>query len=493
MPPICGKGSLRERMGERGNGQKPPQRARHGLPTLQFIGATQTVTGSKFLLRTAHDEKWLVDCGLFQGLKELRLRNWAPLPIPAAEIDGVLLTHAHIDHSGYIPLLVKNHFHGKIYASEPTVALCEILLPDCGYLQEEDARFASHKGFSKHEPALPLYTYHDALESLKSFHPLVNGDLHRLGQDLRVRLLRAGHLLGSRFIHLTMESPRHTTCLFAGDIGRYDSLITNPPMTIPEADYVILESTYGDHAHPKEDVFARFAAIITATAERGGKVLIPAFAVGRTQEILYVIKMLQKRKMIPDLPVYLNTPLGIDATDIYVRYAHEHKITNNGNGNGHPHLFACANLHLVHDEAQSKLLNIMTGPAIIIAGSGMLTGGRILHHLKAYGNDPHATLVIVGYQAEGTRGRTILDGARAIKIHGQEIPMRCHVEFIESLSAHGDRDDILRWLKGFQRPPRGLFLVHGEPESSAALASVIRETLHWTVHIPQYLEEVTLD
>lgn len=473
-------------MGERGNGGKPAQRIRTDTPSLQFLGATQTVTGSKFLLRTAH-EKWLIDCGLFQGLKELRLRNWAPMPIPAAEIDGVLLTHAHIDHSGYIPLLVKNNFQGKIYASEPTVALCEILLPDCGYLQEEDARFASQKGFSKHTPALPLYTYTDAVKSLSSFQPLVNGDLHRLGHDLRVRLLRAGHLLGSRFIHLTLEEPRHTTCLFAGDIGRYDALITNPPHTVPEADYIIVESTYGDHAHPKEDIFARFAQIISTTTEHGGKVLIPAFAVGRTQEILYLIKVLQKRKMIPNLPVFLNTPLGIDATDIYTRFAQEHRIFN---GNGH--LFHCANLEFVHDEAQSKRLNMLAGPAIIVAGSGMLTGGRILHHLKAYGGDPHCTLVMVGYQAEGTRGRAILDGARHLKVHGQDISIRCNIEFIESLSAHGDRDDILRWLKGFQRPPRAVFLVHGEPTASEALAEYIREHLHWTVQIPNYLEEVPL-
>lgn len=476
-------------MDERGSG-KPPQHTRGGTPSLQFLGATQTVTGSKFLLRTTHEE-WLIDCGLFQGLKDLRLRNWAPMPIPASAIDGVLLTHAHIDHSGYIPLLVKHDFHGKIYASEPTVALCKILLPDCGYLQEEDARFASKMGFSKHTPALPLYTYEDALRSLPSFQALHNGDLHRLGQDLRVRFLPAGHLLGSRFIQLTMETPRHTTCLFAGDIGRYDALITNPPTTVPEADYIVLESTYGDHSHPKEDVFARFAAIITATVRRGGKVLIPAFAVGRTQEILYVIKTLQKRRMIPEVPVFLNTPLGIDATDIYMRFAREHKIFNqNGNGNGH--MFHCERLQMVHDEKQSKRLNSMTEPAIIVAGSGMVTGGRILHHLKVYGADRHSTLILVGYQAEGTRGRAIMEGARQIRIHGQDVPIRCHVECIDSLSAHGDRDDILRWLKGFNRPPRTLFLVHGETASTEALAELIRETLHWTVQIPNYLEEVPL-
>lgn len=484
-------------MGERGNAGRSQQprhnggtrRRRNGTPSLQFLGATQTVTGSKFLLRTLHEE-WLVDCGLFQGLKDLRLRNWAPLPIPASDIDGVLLTHAHIDHSGYIPLLTKNDFHGKIYASEPTVALCGILLPDCGYLQEEDARYASKQGFSKHAPALPLYTYSDAVRSLSYFEPLHNGDMHRLGKDLRVRFLRAGHLLGSRFVQITLEEHRHTTCLFAGDIGRYNALITHPPLTVPEADYIILESTYGDHSHPREDVFARFAQIINDTVGRGGKVLIPAFAVGRTQEILYLLKVLQKRRMIPNVPVYLNTPLGIDATDIYVRYAHEHRISNGGSSS---QLFHCENLQLVHDESQSKLLNSIADPAIIVAGSGMLTGGRILHHLKVYGKDQKSTLVIVGYQAEGTRGRAILDGAKQIKVHGEDVSIRCKVEFIESLSAHGDKDDILRWLKGFNRPPRKIFLVHGEPESTEALAIQIRESLHWNVYIPQYLEEVPLD
>ncbi|MBI2346229.1 MAG: MBL fold metallo-hydrolase, partial [Deltaproteobacteria bacterium] len=392
------------------------------------------------------------------------------------------LTHAHIDHSGYIPLLVKSGFRGKVYASEPTVALCGILLPDCGFLQEEDARYAGKSGYSKHTEVLPLYTYADALQSLQSFAALHNGDLHRLGTDLRVRFLPAGHILGSRFIQVTLEVPRHTICLFAGDIGRYDALLTNPPAAIPEADYVVMEATYGDRSHPKEDLFSRIAKIITITANRGGKVLIPAFAVGRTQEMLYVLKTLQERRAIPDLPVYLNTPLGIDATNIYVRFAHEHR----------QHLFHCANLHLVESEVESKQLNSMAGPAIIIAGSGMLTGGRILHHLKAYGPDPSSTLLIVGFQAEGTRGRALLEGARAVKIHGDGVPIRCGVEFLESLSAHADREDILRWLKGFRRPPRKLFLVHGEPDATEALAARIREELHWQVHVPHYLEDVPL-
>lgn len=467
---------------------------KHRLPSLQFLGATGTVTGSKFLLRTT-DENWMVDCGLFQGLKDLRLRNWAPLPIPAEDVDGVLLTHAHIDHSGYIPLLVKHHFHGKIYASEPTVDLCRILLPDCGYIQEEDAKFAGEHGFSKHQPVLPLYTYDDAVRSLNSFHALHNGHVHRVGQEIDVRLIKAGHILGSRFVEVTLHKPRQRIVLFAGDIGRYDAVITSPPLRVPEADYLIMEATYGDRTHPKEDIYARISDIVNRTTERGGKVLIPAFAVGRTQELLYIIKKCQQRGLISaDIPIYLNTPLGIDATDIYSRYMDEYKIYSgipSGNGH-HGNPFHCDNLHLVHDHVASKHLNALQGPAVIIAGSGMLTGGRALHHLKAYATDPKSTLVLVGYQADGTRGRAILDHARTVKVHGATIPIRCQIEHIESLSAHGDQDDIMRWLKGFRRPPQMVYLVHGEPSSAEALAARIREELHWNVTVPRYLQEVAL-
>ncbi len=464
------------------------------FPSLQFLGATGTVTGSKFLLRTI-EENWMVDCGLFQGLKELRLRNWAPLPVRAADLSGVILTHAHIDHSGYIPLLVKQRFRGKIYASEPTVDLCKILLPDCGFIQEEDARFASEHGFSKHETVLPLYNYDDAVRSLHFFQALHNGHVHRVGQELDIRMIKAGHLLGSRFVEVTIHKPRQRIILFAGDIGRYDAVITSPPLRVPEADYLIMEATYGDRTHPKEDIYARLASIVTDTVARGGKVLIPAFAVGRTQELLYIIKKCQQRGLISaDIPVYLNTPLGIDATDIYARYMEEYKIFSGipqTNGNA-ANPFHCQNLHFVHDNAASKRLNSLSGPAIIIAGSGMMTGGRILHHLKYYASDRNCTLVLVGYQAEGTRGRAILDHAQVVKVHGETIPIRCKVEHIGSLSAHGDQDDIMRWLKGFRRPPKNVFLVHGEPAAAEALATRIRDELHWDVTIPKYLQEIPL-
>ncbi len=463
-------------------------RPNHGGPTLQFLGATDTVTGSKFLLKTP-ESSWMVDCGLFQGLKEHRLRNWAPLPLAAKDLNGVLLTHAHIDHSGYVPLLIKNGFRGRVFASEPTVELCKILLPDSGYLQEEDAKYATKKGFSKHSTALPLYTYADAIHSLGYFQAIPNGGVIPLGDGVSVQLTKAGHILGARFLQVTVQNGSRNRILFAGDIGRYDSLIANSPTPIYETDYLVLESTYGDRTHPVEDVFSRVAGIVNEAVRGGGKVLIPAFAVGRTQDILFILKKLCETRRIPaDIPIYLNTPLGIDATSIYLRFSSEHRI-HNGHGQS---LFQAPNIYYVHDMEASKRLNGMEGPAIIIAGSGMITGGRILHHLKAYAGDPATHLVIVGYQADGTRGRALLDGAKSIKIHGQPISVRCQIDHIDSLSAHGDVEDIMQWLRQFNRPPRQTFLVHGEPKSSQALAEHIRDELHWPVYIPKYLETVTL-
>lgn len=463
------------------------------IPTLQFLGATETVTGSKFLLRIG-DHNHLIDCGLFQGHKELRLRNRAPFPVNPKDISSVILTHAHIDHTGAIPLLIKNHFHGRIYASEPTYDLCKILLPDAGHIQEEDAKFATRKGFSKHRTPEPLYTYEDAMRSLAYFRSVHNGDLNKL-DDFDFRYIKAGHILGSRFIDLTIHHPRQRKILFGGDIGRYDSIVASPPLRVPETDYLILESTYGDQVHPKEDVYAKLARIINETVARRGKVIIPAFAVGRTQELLYIVQKLQRKRMIDgNLPVYLNTPMGISATDIYARYLDEHRVFSGLNGELQPgrNPFHCENLHLVKEHGASKALNELEDPAIIIAGSGMLTGGRILHHLKHYAPDPNSTLVMVGFQSDGTRGRAILDGASHIKIHGEQVPIRCNVEVMTSLSAHGDQEDILQWLDGFRRPPTKTYLVHGERDAANELAAAIHEKLQWEVQVPQYRQVVEL-
>ncbi len=457
---------------------------------LQFLGATETVTGSKFLLSNASG-KFMIDCGLFQGLKELRLRNWAPLPFSVMDLSSVIITHAHIDHSGYFPVLVKQGFRGHAYASEPTVELCKILLPDSGFLQEEDAAFATRKGFSKHLPALPLYTYSDAMASLPYLTPIKNGHPFDLGHGLKAKLIYAGHILGARFVHITAKTPAQRTVLFAGDIGRYDAIINQGPSRIKQVDYLVLESTYGDKLHPEEDIFARFERIINETASRGGKILIPAFAVGRTQEIIYIIKQLQEKKRIPmSIPVFLNTPMGIDATQIYKKFADEDaffkkKIDEDS--------FKLPNLKLVHTQEESKMLNEIDRPAIILSASGMMTGGRILHHLKAYAPDHNSTLVLVGFQAAGTRGRAILDGARSIKIHGQPIPLNCKVEHITSISAHGDYEDILKWLGLFERPPKMTFMVHGEEKAAQVMAERIREKLGWKVTIPKFLDEVHLD
>jgi metallo-beta-lactamase family protein len=434
----------------------------------------------------------MVDCGLFQGLKELRLKNWSPLPIAPKDVKSVILTHAHIDHSGYVPLFIRNGFKGKVLASEGTIELCKILLPDSGYLQEEDAKYATKKGFSKHKPALPLYTYQDAIDALPCFKSIPDEEEVPLSDTATVQLYRAGHILGSRFVKISLKNGTYKSILFAGDIGRYDSLITRDPTTIEKGvDYLVLESTYGNHKHPEEDIFKRFEDIIHATVKKDGKVLIPAFAVGRTQEILFILKQLSKQKRLPpNIPIYLNTPLGIDATAIYTRFVKEHRILNGGVD---PNMFHMPNLHFVHDQADSKELNRLEGPAIIVSASGMMTGGRILHHLKAYAGNPNNTLIIVGFQAAGTRGRSILDGSKAIKIHGLPVGINCTVEYIESLSAHGDFEDILKWLSLFKRAPKTIFLVHGEPEALDAMKKNIeKEMKHTNIIVPKYLEKIEL-
>lgn len=457
---------------------------------LQFLGATGTVTGSKFIL-SENGHCWMVDCGLYQGLKELRQRNWQPLPMDPSEIDDVILTHAHIDHSGYIPLLYKNGFKGSVLASEPTCELCKILLPDAGYIQEEDARFAARKGYSKHSNPMALYTYADAVASLKLLKAVEDKSWYDLSETMRLMFRPAGHIMGSRIANFSInEKHRHYNIMFTGDLGSYDSLIAVDPEPVKSVTYLVIESTYGDRLHVDEDPILRFAEIISRTVARGGKVVIPAFAVGRTQEVLYVLKKLELMGKLPPVPIYLNSPMAIDATDLYIKYSHEHNFFNNGTSP--QDAFKPSRLTLVHDADESKGLNCLEEPAIIISSSGMMTGGRILHHLKAYLPDPKATIVITGFQAAGTRGRSILDGAKAVKIHGLPVSINAEVEFIESLSAHADYSDLLRWMKGFKQPPKTTFLVHGEPDSAEALKGRIEKELGWDVMIPKYLEQVKL-
>ena len=453
------------------------------MTTIQFLGATGTVTGSKYLIE--HDSRRiLVDCGLFQGYKPLRLKNWAPFPCDPSTIECVILTHAHIDHSGYLPLLVKNGFSGMVYCSEATRDLCEILLPDSGNLQEEEANYANHRGFSKHKPALPLYTREDAERCLSLLRPIEFEREVQLGNGLTLRLLPSGHILGSAFVAL--KTPR-TSLLFSGDLGRPHDLVMSAPSRIEKVDYLVVESTYGNRRHDATDPLVVLAEIINKTASRGGVVLIPTFAVGRAQTLMYCIYLLKARKAIPDYPVYLNSPMAVDATRIFHQHHGEHRLTPAQCD------ALCGAARIVTSVEESQQLNRLHGPMIILAASGMATGGRVTHHLKAFAPDPRNTILFTGFQAGGTRGASLMKGAETIKIHGEYIPVRAEVRMLENLSAHADADEILGWLKGCNQPPRCTFITHGEPEAADALRHRIEEELHWPCVIPEYLERVTLE
>lgn len=448
---------------------------------LTFLGGTKTVTGSKTLLEFG-SKKVLIDCGLFQGYKELRLRNWDPLPIKPSLIDAVILTHAHIDHSGYLPLLVKNGFKGPIYTTAATKDLCSILLPDSGHLQEEDARFANKFGFSKHKPALPLYTQEEAEKVMRQFVPLAFGE-HRLFEESGFLFSPAGHIQGSAFVTFHHEN---TSLVFSGDIGRAYDPVMCEPTKIAHADYLILESTYGNRLHAKESPMQVLARVITETAKRGGSIIIPAFAVGRVQSILYYLYSLKKKRAIPDIPVYVDSPMATEATRIFCRYPNELRLDKD------QCMDICKIATYVHTVEESKRLDMQRLPSIIISASGMATGGRVLHHLKAFAPDRRNTILFSGYQAGGTRGARIIKGEPEVKIHGQFVPIKAQVEVIDSLSAHADYQEILLWLENFKKPPKTVFLNHGEPSSLLALKEKIEERFHWHCVIPEYMSSVKL-
>ena len=454
---------------------------------LQFLGATGTVTGSKYLLR-AGDVRLLVDCGLFQGYKQLRLRNWAPLPLKPATLSAVVLTHAHIDHSGYLPLLAREGFAGKVYCSEGTRALCRVMLPDAGRLQEEEADYANRRGFSRHKPARPLYTERDAKHALSLLHPVdfgVSVDV----QGVKLEFYPGGHILGASIVCFGLGNAR---VVFSGDLGRMEDVVMSPPTRVHQADYLVVESTYGNRRHEAADPQAKLAAIIRATVARDGVVLIPAFAVGRTQTLLHFIHVLKERGEIPaDLPVFLNSPMATAATEAYVKYCARH---------GAEHRLTPGQIQamsrtavFVDSPEESRRLNARSGPMVIIAGSGMATGGRVVHHIKAFAPDSRNTIVFAGFQAGGTRGASIVAGADAVKIHGEYVPVNAQVEVIENLSAHADVGEILTWLRGFDQAPRETFITHGEPASADALRRAIAEALGWDCRVPDYLESVALD
>jgi metallo-beta-lactamase family protein len=460
------------------------------MTSLQFLGATGTVTGSKYLLEDAN-RRLMVDCGLFQGLKELRLRNWDRLPINPASVDWLALTHAHIDHSGYVPRLVQAGFKGPIYATEGTADLVRILLPDSARLQEEDAQYANQKGFSRHHPALPLYTEQDASVALKHLQPVRYNEVVKLTDSLSMEFISAGHILGSSFISIRIGDPP-VNIVFSGDVGRYDQPILNDPSPINEADYLLVESTYGDRPHEHKDPKSRLAEIINEAVAREGKVIIPAFAVGRTQLVIYYLRELEEEGRIPILPVTLDSPMAVLATRLYARHKEDHDLDMQRLDAAHENALATRNFHLVESRGQSKALNNQKGPSIIISASGMATGGRVVHHLAQNLPDPSATVIFVGYQADGTRGRRLVSGEKSVKIHGEMIPVRSRIETIGSLSAHADSSEIVRWLSGFKRAPRETFIVHGEPEAARALARTISTTFGWNVTIPSYKQIVNL-
>lgn len=450
---------------------------------LTFLGAVETVTGSKYLLESG-SQKILIDCGLFQGYKELRLRNWSKFPVNPSQINSVLLTHAHIDHSGYIPLFIKNGFKGKIYCTEGTYELCKILLPDSGFLQEEEAHFANKYGYSKHSPALPLYTADDAKRALKQFEPCDFAKNYTLPHsELHFQFQSVGHILGASMIILKEHQASIT---FSGDVGRLHDPLMCAPKPIKKTDYLVLESTYGNRLHDKTDPMVQLGEIINRTVSRGGSVIMPAFAVGRAQNILYYIHQLKSKHLIPDLPVFLDSPMAVSATELFCRYQQEHCLTKE----------QCQSLNTVatyvNSIADSKNIDRETGSKIIISASGMATGGRVLHHIKVFGRDKKNTLLFTGYQAGGTRGDRMVRGEKQIKLLGEIIEIRAEVLELKNMSAHADYEEMLTWLKSCQSTPRKVFLTHGEPEAALALKQHIESVLKWPCIIPTYLQKVEL-
>jgi len=459
--------------------------------SLQFLGAAGGVTGSKFLFSHG-GEQVLIDCGLFQGLKELRLKNWAPVPIDLARLRAVVLTHAHIDHSGYLPRIVSKGYKGPVFATPATCDLLHVMLPDAAHLQEEEARYANRKGYSKHAPALPLYTVEDANRSLRLLRPTPVGEAVEVAKGVFADFGRVGHILGAGSARLSFQVNGQKRILVdSGDLGRYDRPILKDPEPAGHADWLLIESTYGNRIHPKESE-AELRYVIRETAAQRGCLLIPAFAIGRTQDLVYTIRKMEDEGEIPSIPVHIDSPMGIEATEIYSRHTEEHdfemaRLTNHERD-------PIRSRHMVVDRTpeESKSINSLKGPLIIISASGMATGGRVLHHLKRRLPNPDTTLLLAGYQAEGTRGRLLQDGAKEVKMLGEMVPVRAKVKVLDGFSAHADQGEILRWLGTFPKRPRMTYIVHGEPAAANGLAEVIRERLKWPVEIAKFNQKVAL-
>lgn len=450
---------------------------------LTFLGGTGTVTGSKYLLE--HDgRRLLIDCGLFQGLKQLRLRNWEPLPVSPREIDAIVLTHAHLDHSGYIPRLDHAGFKGHVLCTAPTRDLCGLLLPDSGRLLEEETDYANRHGFSKHRPALPLYTEEDARVAMAAFRAVHFDSAFEPIPGVTVTLRRAGHLLGAASVHVTWG---RRSILFSGDLGRDEDLLMAPPSPPVACDWLVVESTYGNRVHTGPDPLGALADIVSRTAARGGIVVIPAFAVGRAQALMYALHLLRQQHRIPELPVFLNSPMAANATGLYRLHRAEHRLDQ----------AQCEAMYhaarIVNTVEESRRLNDLRVPSVIISASGMASGGRVLHHLKAFAPDARNSIVFAGFQAAGTRGAAMVAGADTVKIHGQHIPVRAEVVCLESMSAHADRDELLQWVGALPQKPQRVFVTHGEPVPADALRQAIEERHGFECAVPEYLDVVDLD
>jgi metallo-beta-lactamase family protein len=468
--------------------------------TLTCLGAARTVTGSKHLL-DVDGRRVLVDCGLFQGLKELRERNWQPLPVRAASIDVVVLTHAHLDHCGYLPRLVAQGFRGRIFCTAATADLARIVLADAARLQEEDAERANRKGYTRHAPAFPLYTVDDANRAMLLLQPVGYERPMPVAPGVTAEFINAGHLLGSAYARVHVESTGQAI-LFGGDLGRFGRPVLPDPSPVAETDVLLLESTYGDRIHEADDNGARLAGIVTDTAGRGGKLIIPAFALGRVEELLYWLHRLEDENRIPRLPVYLDSPMASAVLTQYRRRLQDldPEIQEMAHVNGHGAVarfremsaFSTERLTVVGSIAESRAVQESKAPSIVISASGMATGGRVLHHLAHALPDPQNTVLLAGYQAAGTRGRLLKDGAKSTRIHGQDVSVRAHIESMDSMSAHADAGEIMRWLGGFTRPPRLTCLVHGEPAPMDTLKARIERERGWTVKAPEPMERIEI-
>jgi metallo-beta-lactamase family protein len=460
------------------------------MPSLTFLGAARTVTGSRCLLEV-NDRRVLVDCGLFQGLKELRERNWQPLPVPAASIHAVILTHAHVDHSGFLPRLVAEGFDGRVFCTTATADLCGLVLPDSGRIAEEDARAANRHGYTKHKPALPLFTEADAIQSLAHLEPAGFGRPVAVTEGVGVRFVNAGHLLGSASAVVGLDVDGGREVVFSGDVGRYGRPVLPDPTPVDRADTLVVESTYGNRVHDPDDDGAALADVVSRTIARGGRVVIPAFAIGRVEEVIYWLKKLEESGRIPSVPVFLDSPMALEAMKHYTEHADD-LDPDVRPGRGQVTAFMTKRFHAVTSDRQSSELTASRMPSIIISSSGMATGGRLLRHLTVMLPSAKNAVLFTGYQAEGTRGRQLLEGETEVKIHGQMVGVKAEVAHLQSMSAHADQNELMRWLGGLTRPPRLTCVVHGEPDACDALAGRIRKDLGWTVVVPDYLQRVEL-